>query len=78
MRIDFAPELGKLNSSAGITGHDSPQALVGRQLVAVVKVPPKPIGPRRSQCPVTGFHDDRGAVVSCTPDRELAPDSRLR
>lgn len=78
MRIDFGPELGELKSSAQITDHYTPESLIGRQVVAVVNFPPKQIGPIRSQCLVTGFHDDRGAVVLCRPDHEVPPGTRLR
>ena len=78
MRIDFGPELGELKSSAQITEHYTPESLIGRQVVAVVNFPPKQIGPMMSECLVTGFHDQDGAVVLCVPDTELPPGTRLR
>lgn len=78
MRIDFGPELGELKSSAQITGHYTPETLIGRQVIAVVNFPPKQIGPMMSECLVTGFHDANGAVVLCIPDAEIAPGTRLR
>ncbi|MBY6205311.1 tRNA-binding protein [Halomonas denitrificans] len=78
MRIDFGSEVGVLKSSAQITEHYTPASLVGRRVVAVVNFPPKQIGPMRSECLVTGFHDDNGAVVLCVPDGEVPPGTRLR
>ncbi len=77
LTIDFGPELGTKLSSAQITGHYTPEALIGRLVVAVVNFPPKQIGPVRSECLVTGFYDENGAVVLCTPDGDVTPGTRL-
>lgn len=77
LHIDFGPELGMLKSSAQLTAHYAPADLVGRQVVAVVNFPPKQIGPLRSQCLVTGFHDDGGGVVLCVPERPVPLGARL-
>ena len=71
--VDFGPEIGVRKSSAQITALYSPQALVGRLVVAVVNFPPKQIGPLMSQCLVTGFHDDNDDVALCVPDRDVPP-----
>ena len=68
---------GVLKSSARITGHYAPESLVGRQVVAVVNFPPKQIGPLRSQCLVTGFHDANGEVVLAVPDGPVPNGTRL-
>ena len=44
----------------------------------MVNFPPKQIGPMMSECLVTGFHDESGAVVLCVPDSEVPPGTRLR
>lgn len=77
LHVDFGSELGVRKSSARITEHYEPRELIGRQVVAVVNFPDKQIGPMRSQCLVTGFHDDQGRVVLCTPDKKVPPGSKL-
>lgn len=77
LHVDFGPELGIRKSSAQITEHYSPESLAGRLVVAVVNFPPKQVGPLMSECLVTGFHDESGAVRLCVPDGEVPLGTRL-
>ncbi|MDH3390105.1 MAG: tRNA-binding protein [Gammaproteobacteria bacterium] len=77
LRIDFGDEIGIRKSSAQITDLYQAQELVGRQIVAVVNFPPKQIGPMRSECLVTGFHREDGAVVLARPDSDVPDGARL-
>ena len=77
LKVDFGPEIGVLQSSAQITVHYTAQSLVGRLVVGVVNFPPRQIGPVRSQCLITGFHDDSGAVRLCMPDGDVPLGTRL-
>jgi tRNA-binding protein len=77
LQIDFGPELGVRKSSAQITAHYAPEALVGKLIVAVVNFAPKQIGPIRSECLVTGFHDASGAVVLCVPEQDVPLGTKL-
>jgi tRNA-binding protein len=77
LRVDFGPDVGVLRSSAQITDRYTPEALEGRLVVGVVNLSPKQIGPFMSECLVTGFHDDDGAVVLCVPDGDVDPGARL-
>ena len=77
LKIDFGDEIGMRKSSAQITDIYQKQDLLGRQVVAVVNFPPKQIGPMRSECLVTGFHRDDGAVVLACPDSAVPNGAKL-
>ena len=73
--IDFGPEIGVRKSSAQITAHYRPEALVGRQVLAVVNFPPRQLGPIRSEVLTLGCEDADGAVVLASVDGPV-PDGR--
>lgn len=77
VRVDFGPELGIKKSSAQITDLYDKQALLGKKVIAVVNFPPKQIGPFMSECLITGFHRDDGAVVLSTVDGDVPNGARL-
>lgn len=77
LMVDFGEDIGIKKSSAQITEHYPPEALLGKLVVAVVNFPAKQIGPIQSQCLVTGFHDKNGAVALCVPDKNVPLGTRL-
>ena len=75
--IDFGPELGEKKSSAQITVHYTPEALVGTQVMGVVNFPPRQIGPVMSEVLVLGYADENSAIVLSRPDTPVPNGSRL-
>ena len=77
LHVDFGDEIGLRKSSAQITDLYNREELVGRQVVGVINFPPKQIGPIRSQCLVTGFSREDGAVVLAIPDSQVPNGAKL-
>jgi tRNA-binding protein len=77
LEIDFGPEVGVKKSSAQITRHYTPEALVGRQVAAVVNFPPRQIGKMMSEVLTLGFPDPDGEVVLIMPERSVPNGGRL-
>lgn len=75
--IDFGPEIGERKSSAQITRHYAPEALVGRQVLAVVNFPPRQIGPMKSEVLTLGVPDAAGEVVLIGPGHDVPLGGRL-
>lgn len=76
MWIDFGPEIGERKTSAQVTAHYTPEALVGRQVMGVVNFPPRQIGPFMSEVLVLGAYDETG-VVLIAPDKEIPVGERM-
>ena len=77
LHVDFGDAIGIKKSSAQITDLYTKDDLPGRQVLAVVNFPPKQIGPVMSECLVTGFQRDDGAVVLAVPDSEVPNGAKL-
>ena len=77
LEIDFGPEIGIRKSSAQLTVHYTPDALVGRQVAAVVNFPPRQIGKFMSEVLTLGFPDADGAVVLVVPDKPVPDGGKL-
>lgn len=77
LKVDFGEAIGIKKSSAQITVLYKKQDLIGKKVMAVTNFPPKQIGPIMSECLVTGFHREDGAVVLATPDLNVPNGTRL-
>ena len=75
--VDFGGEIGEKRSSAQITRHYTPEALVGRQVLAVVNFPPRQIGKVMSEVLVLGVPDADGEVVLIGPGHEVPLGGRM-
>ncbi|OIQ07415.1 MAG: tRNA-binding protein [Rhodobacteraceae bacterium CG2_30_10_405] len=75
--LDFGAEIGEKRSSAQITAHYTPEALIGRQVLAVVNFPPRQIGKVMSEVLVLGVPDAAGEVVLIGPDLEVPLGGRM-
>ena len=76
-KVDFGDEIGIKKSSAQITDLYNKEDLIGRQVLAVVNFPNKQIGPMQSECLVTGFSREDGAVVLARPDSSVPNGAKL-
>jgi tRNA-binding protein len=77
LEIDFGPEVGIKASSAQITVHYAPDALIGRQIAAVVNFPPRRIAGFKSEVLTLGFPDADGEVVLVEPQQRVPDGGRL-
>lgn len=77
LQVDFGAEIGIKKSSAQITALYERDSLIGKQVLAVVNFPPKQIGPVRSECLVTGFHNADGDIVLTMPTAKVPNGARL-
>ena len=75
--VDFGAEIGVKKSSAQITAHYAPEALIGRQVMAVVNFPPRQIGPFMSEVLVLGASDDAGQISLIAPDHSVPLGARM-
>ncbi|MDQ2961457.1 MAG: tRNA-binding protein [Candidatus Dormibacteraeota bacterium] len=77
MTVDFG-DLGVRRSSARLTDHYAATALVGTLVVAVVNLPPRQVGPVRSEVLVLGVYERGGhAVRLLRPDGDCLPGDRV-
>ena len=76
LTVDLGP-LGTRRSSAQITRHYKPDQLIGRQVLVVVNLPPRRIGPFDSEVLTLGVPDAAGEVVLVRPDLQVPDGGRL-
>ncbi|MEY5037189.1 MAG: hypothetical protein RL472_295 [Pseudomonadota bacterium] len=75
--VDFGPEIGEKRSSAQITQHYTPEALIGRQVLGVVNFPPRQIGKVLSEVLILGLPDENGEVVLIGPGHDVPLGGKL-
>jgi tRNA-binding protein len=77
LKIDFGNAIGVKKSSAQITKHYTANALLGKQVAAVVNFPPRQIGPFMSEVLTLGFPDADGGVVLIGPTLAVPDGGKL-
>ncbi len=77
LTIDFGAEIGCKRSSAQIAALYAPEALIGRQILAVVNLPPRQIGPFMSEVLTLGVSNRDGDIVLVAPDGAVPNGGRL-
>jgi tRNA-binding protein len=77
LEIDFGPELGIKRSSAQLTVHYTPEALIGRQVVAVTNIGTRNIAGFTSEVLVLGAMPVPSEVVLLAVDKPVANGVRI-
>lgn len=77
LTIDFGEPIGVKRSSAQITQRYERASLIGKQIVAIVNLPPKRIAGFSSEVLVLGVPDAQHRVVLLTPDALVADGARV-
>jgi tRNA-binding protein len=77
LTIDFGPGLGTRKSLARLAPNYAGPEVVGRQVVAVVNLPPRQIGRHLSEVLTLGVPDGDGNVVLLQPDRDVPEGGRM-
>ncbi len=76
LTVDFGPEVGLKRSSAQIT-HYTRASLEGRQVIGVVNLQPRQVGPVSSEVLVLGALDAQKGVVLLRPDEDSELGARI-
>lgn len=77
LRIDLGP-LGERRSSARVVDGYTPEELIGSLVVCAVNLPPRQIGPVRSEVLILGAYERGGGRVALLrPDGDCLPGDRI-
>lgn len=75
--VDFDGDIGVRKTSAQVTVHYTPEALVGRKVLGWVNAPPRQIGPFMSEFLLLGVADGEGAIVLLQAERDVPVGGRM-
>ena len=71
LKVDLGEKIGIKQSSAQITDIYSKEDLIGKQVMVVVNLFPKKIGPFISDCLITGFYRQEKMIILAVPDKKV-------
>jgi len=77
LTVDFGDGIGRKQSAAQLTDLYKPDDLVGKQVLGVVNLPPKRIGPFTSEVLVLGVPDDSNRVILVVPEQTAPNGAKL-
>jgi tRNA-binding protein len=77
LRIDFGAAIGIKNSSAQITALYQPEAILNKQIIAVVNFAPKQIANFISECLVLGVYNEQNDVVLLQAEQLVKNGSKI-
>ena len=75
--VDFGDEFGVKQTSAQVTVHYTPEALIGKKVIAVVNFPVKKIAGFNSEFLLLGLADQEGAINLVTFDARVPNGQKL-
>jgi len=77
LEIDFGADLGRKKSCAQLVSNYTKDELLGRLVLCVVNLPPKQIGPARSEVLTLGVPGHNGECVLVQPERAVEIGAKL-
>jgi tRNA-binding protein len=77
LTIDFGSDIGIKHSSAQLVKHYTKDSLMGRQVLGVVNLPPRQIGPFMSEALTLGVPDEEHECILIVPDKNVPIGGRL-
>jgi len=77
IEVDFGPEVGIKKTSSQVKDLYRKIDLMGRQVIGLVNIPTKQVGPMMSEFLLVGFYGDDGTVVLAVHERPVADGSKL-
>ena len=77
LTIDFGNEIGIKESSVQIVNNYEKGELLGKQVLGVVNLPPRKIGPFTSDVLTLGVPDDVGECILVAPNKQAKKGGKL-
>ena len=74
---DFGKEIGIKHSAVGATHNYTKEDLQNKQIIGLVNMPPKKIGPFSSEFLTLGVSDSDGKCILIVPDKDTSLGAKL-